>query len=145
VHVTRTSWQQPVRKSTDLFRQIFLFALAGVIGLGVDIAVLYVLRDAIGPFYGRAVSFFAAVLATWLVNRTLTFKGRLSGLSKKSEFTAYLSLMLIGGAVNYAIYSVLVVGVDTVREHLFLGVAAGSLAGMFVNFLTSKYLLFRRR
>ena len=131
-------------RSTDLFRQIFLFAVAGVIGLLVDIAVLYSLRDAIGPFYGRAVSFLAAVFATWLVNRSLTFKGRQSGLSRKSEFTAYLSLMLIGGAVNYATYSALVLSVPTVRQHLFIGVAAGSLAGMFVNFLTSKYLLFRR-
>ena len=131
-------------RSTNLFRQIFLFAVAGIIGLLVDIAVLYLLRDAIGPFYGRAVSFLAAVFATWLVNRSLTFKGRQSGLSRKSEFTAYLSLMLVGGAVNYATYSALVLGVPTVRHHLFLGVAAGSLAGMFVNFLTSRYLLFRR-
>lgn len=133
-----------MRKSTDLYRQIFLFAVAGVIGLLVDIAVLYLLRDAVGPFYGRAVSFFAAVLATWLVNRSLTFKGRRSGLSRKREFTAYFSLMLIGGAVNYATYSVLVLGVAAVRDHLFLGVAAGSLAGMMVNFLTSRYVLFRR-
>src|SRR5690554_5699251 len=127
-----------------MIRQILFFAVAGVIGLLVDIAVLYAVRDAIGPFYGRAMSFLAAVLATWLVNRAFTFRGRSSGLSRKREFTAYLTLMLAGGAVNYAAYSALVLGSATVRHHLFLGVAAGSLAGMAVNFLTSKYLLFRR-
>ncbi len=128
-----------------MIRQVFLFAVAGVIGLIVDVAVLYALRDAIGPFYGRAVSFFGAVIATWLVNRSVTFRSRQSGLSLKKEFTAYFTLMLAGGAVNYAAYSVLVLGVALVREHLFLGVAVGSLAGMAVNFLTSRYLLFRRQ
>jgi len=127
-----------------MIRQVFLFAVAGVIGLLVDIAVLYAVRDFVGPFYGRAVSFVAAVIATWLVNRSLTFKGRRSGLSRKREFSAYLTLMLAGGVVNYAAYSALVLGSSVVREHLFLGVAAGSLAGMVVNFITSRYLLFRR-
>lgn len=127
-----------------MIRQVFLFAVAGIIGLLVDIAVLYALRGAIGPFYGRAASFFAAVVATWLVNRSLTFRGRHSGMSRKREFTAYLTLMLAGGAVNYAAYSALVLGSALVRQHLFLGVAAGSLAGMAVNFVTSRYLIFRR-
>lgn len=128
-----------------MIRQVLLFAAAGVIGLLVDIAVLYVLREPLGPFYGRAVSFFAAVVATWLVNRSLTFRGRHSGMSRRREFTAYFTLMLAGGAVNYAAYSALVLGSGLVREHLFLGVAAGSIAGMVVNFLTSRYLLFRSR
>ena len=128
-----------------MFRQVLLFAIAGVVGLLVDIAVLYAVRDFAGPFYGRALSFFAAVLATWLVNRSFTFKGHRSGMSRKGEFSAYFVLMLGGGAVNYAAYSALVLASDLVRQHLFIGVAAGSLAGMGVNFLTSRYLLFRRR
>lgn len=127
-----------------MIRQILFFAVAGVIGLIVDIAVLYAVQGAIGPFYGRAVSFFAAVAATWLVNRTLTFSSRSSGLSRRREFATYFTLMLAGGAVNYGMYSALVLGSELVREHLFLGVAAGSLAGMAVNFLTSRYLVFRR-
>lgn len=132
------------RTRLNMLRQISLFVLAGVIGLIVDTAVLYALRDAIGPFYGRAVSFVAAVIATWLVNRSYTFHGRSSGLSRKREFSAYFTLMLAGGAVNYGAYSALVLGFPLVREHLFLGVAAGSLAGMVVNFATARFLLFRR-
>lgn len=127
-----------------MVRQIFLFAIAGVIGLVVDIAVLYALSGLIGPFYGRAVSFFAGVVATWTVNRSLAFRGRSSGLSLKKEFAAYLVLMLGGGVVNYGAYSILVLWSDLVRQYLFLGVAAGSLAGMGVNFLSSRYLIFRR-
>jgi putative flippase GtrA len=124
---------------------VLFFAMAGVVGLLVDIAVLYALRDVVGPFYGRAASFMAAVLATWLVNRSVTFQGRHSGLSRHSEFAAYFTLMLAGGAVNFAGYTALVLASPFVRQHLFVGVAAGSLAGMVVNFLTARYLLFRRR
>ena len=128
-----------------LSRELFYFAIAGVIGLIVDVAVLYLLRDWIGPFYGRALSFFAAVFATWLVNRAFTFQSRPSGLSRTREFTTYLTLMLAGGVVNYVTYSGLVLWSETLREHLFLGVAAGSVAGMAVNFLTARFLLFRGR
>jgi len=125
-------------------RQLFFFACAGVVGLIVDVAVLYALQGIFGPFYGRAVSFLAAVLSTWLVNRLLTFSARHSGLSRRREFAVYLSLMLAGGAVNYMVYLVLVMKFPLVRDYLFLGVAAGSIAGMSVNFLTSRFVLFRR-
>lgn len=126
-----------------MLRQIVLFAVAGVIGLVVDVAVLYATVGYIGPFYGRAVSFLSAVFATWVVNRSLAFRERRSGLSRKGEFTAYLLMMLAGGTVNYGVYSALVLEVEIVNRHLFLGVAAGSLAGMVVNFLSSRFLLFR--
>lgn len=128
----------------NMLRQVFLFTVAGAIGLIVDMAVLYAAVALLGPFYGRALSFLAAVLTTWLVNRSFAFRGRRSGMSLKREFLAYLSLMVLGGAVNFAVYSVLVVRVSVVAQHLFLGVAAGSLAGMVVNFASSRFLLFRR-
>jgi putative flippase GtrA len=127
-----------------ILRETLLFGVAGTIGFIVDTAVLYALRDLMGPFYARVVSFLAAVLATWLINRNLAFRGRGSALSRRSEFLSYLVLMLLGGLVNYGVYSVLILWQPLVREHLVLGVAAGSLAGMIVNFLTARYLLFRK-
>ena len=125
------------------FIQLFLFAVAGVIGFVVDTAVLYVLAPYMGPFYARIVSFLAAVLTTWLVNRALAFRNRSSALSKKSEFARYLILMLAGGLINYGVYSGLIVYSPLVRQYLVLGVAAGSLAGMVVNYLSSRFLIYR--
>nr|WP_281389327.1 GtrA family protein [Parapusillimonas granuli] len=127
-----------------LLRETILFGVAGTVGFMVDTAVLYALQGIMGPFYARALSFLAAVLATWLINRNLAFRGRASALSRKSEFLSYLVLMLAGGLVNYGVYSALVLWQPVVRQHLVLGVAAGSLAGMSVNFLTARYLLFRK-
>jgi putative flippase GtrA len=127
-----------------MWRETFLFGVAGTLGFAVDTAVLYALEGAMGPFYARIVSFLAAVLTTWLVNRNLAFRDRASAMSRQNEFLSYLTLMLLGGAVNYGVYSALVLWSPLVREHLVLGVAAGSLAGMTVNFLTARYLVFTK-
>ena len=124
-------------------RLIFLFGVSGVIGFIVDSAVLYLLKSSLGLYYARGVSFFCAAFATWLVNRTITFKDRESGLSKRREFSRYLVLMLGGGLVNYLVYAVLVGRLAIVGDHPILGVAAGSLAGMFINLATSRFLIFR--
>lgn len=126
-----------------LVLEFILFGIAGGIGFVVDAAVLYALVPALGPFAARVASFLAAVLATWLVNRSLAFQSRRSDLNRKTEFGSYLLLMLGGGAVNYAVYSGLVLYSPLVREHLVLGVAAGSIAGMFINFALARFLLFR--
>lgn len=128
-----------------LLRETILFGVAGTIGFMVDTAVLYALQGFMGPFYARILSFLAAVLATWLINRNLAFRGRASSLSRKKEFLSYMILMLAGGLVNYGVYSALVLWLPLVRQYLILGVAAGSLAGMVVNFLTARFLLFSKR
>lgn len=124
-------------------REFLLFGIAGVCGFIVDTAVLYSLEGALGPFYARGVSFLAAVLATWLINRAYAFRRRKSAMSKKREFLSYLILMLAGGAANYGVYSWLVVAQPLVQQHLVIGVAAGSIAGMVINFLVSRYWLYR--
>lgn len=124
-------------------RDSIFFGAVGTIGFLVDVAVLYSLAGLIGLFYGRAVSFLAAVLATWVLNRRWTFKHRRSGLASSREFAIYLVLMLVGGAVNYAVYVGLVVSYQLALQHPVIGVAAGSLAGLLINFLASRFILFR--
>ena len=124
-------------------RDSIFFCFVGTIGLLVDVAILYSLANLTGLFYGRAVSFLAAVLATWLLNRRWTFKHRSSGLSSNREFAIYLALMLVGGTVNYAVYVWLVISYPLALQHPVIGVAVGSMAGMLINFVTSRLFLFR--
>ncbi|MDR0779089.1 MAG: hypothetical protein LBF16_00115, partial [Pseudomonadales bacterium] len=51
--------------------------------------------------------------------------------------------VLGGGAVNLLTYAWLLVKSVTVYEHPILGVAAGSVAGMLVNFGLLKWVLFK--
>lgn len=124
-------------------KELFSFGLAGTAGFLIDSAVLYALKGAMGLYLARAVSFLCAVLGTWLINRNLTFQHRSSQLSLGQEFIRYLTMMLLGGAVNYLAYALSIHYLPTVRDYPILGVALGSLAGMVVNYLQMKLLLFK--
>lgn len=124
-------------------RQLMLFALAGALAFLVDTAVLYALKGALGLVLARVVSFITATAVTWLINRRYTFAGHSSKLGLRLEFTRYILMVLGGGLVNYFTYLVLVLHYPLVAAHPVLGVAAGSVAGMLVNFLLLKTVLFR--
>jgi putative flippase GtrA len=126
-------------------KELVLFGLVGVAGFIVDAGVLYLLKSSLGLYYGRVFSFISAVLTTWILNRHLTFSERASGLSLSHEFSRYFGLMLGGGLVNYASYALLVYFVEFVARQPVWGVAAGSCAGMLVNYLTARFLVFRGR
>jgi putative flippase GtrA len=131
-------------------REFAWFAMAGVVGLLVDIGTLYIGRAlGLGYYSGRACSFLAAVLATWQINRRLTFTAGAAS-SAWSEWWTYLVAMSGGGLVNYATYSVVIdYGTRLFPSGLeaalpAVGVIVGSLAGMVVNFSSAKWWVFRR-
>lgn len=124
-----------------LIKQLIIFGLVGVVGFLVDTIVLYSLKNYIGLIWGRIVSFSCAVIATWLLNRNLTFKKS----EKKSairELIYYFSAMILGGCVNLFTYYI-TVNYQLVVENPIIGVAIGSVAGMVINFISSKWFIFK--
>ena len=117
------------------------FCLVGGAAFFVDAGVLTALTSGAGfdPYLARVVSFLAAASFTWWLNRRYTFavKHRPTG----AEWAAYVGLMVIGAAVNYGTYAAAITWWPLARGHLWLGVALGSIAGLGVNFLTSRRLL----
>ncbi|MES2262030.1 MAG: GtrA family protein [Pseudomonadota bacterium] len=128
----------------ELRTEMVRFAIAGVAGLLVDIAVLYGAQAlGTGWYLGRVLSFLAAVYVTWRINRRYTFQSRAAG-STWQEWWRYLSAMAGGGAVNYAAYSAVLLALPAARWVPLFAVAAGSVAGMGVNFLSARYFVFKR-
>lgn len=130
------------RRAMKLGREFLSFAAVGAIGFGVDLGVLYLVAPASGWYGGRVVSFIAAATATWALNRRYTFAQRRSGASIWREYLHYLLTMLAGALVNYGAY---VLTLHWIGGPLApaLGVALGSAAGLVVNFLTARFLVFR--
>jgi len=132
----------PPRSGLQRFRSLALFVVSGCLALLVDMGVLALTRPWLGNYVGRGVSFLAAVVFTWLFNRHITFKavaprsGCLAG-----EFAAYLSSMMVGGAINYGAYAASLQWVDAVRAQPLWGVVIGSLFSMVFNFLASRRIL----
>lgn len=128
-----------------LRRQLVLFAVSGALGFVVDAGIVqFLVRElAINPYEARLVSFLAAATTTWGFNRRYTFAGH-GGGSRHRELFRYLIAMAGGFALNYGAYAACVLFWPLVREWPAIGVAAGSLAGAALNFLTSKYWIFRK-
>lgn len=92
-------------------------------------------------YLARALSFFSAMTTTWLINRTITFSVS-DQLSIHHEFIRYFLTSLIGGAVNLLIYLLLIYSFSPPALILPLVVAIGSLAGMILNYLLAKQLIY---
>jgi putative flippase GtrA len=130
----------PAAPRATRLRALLLFCVAGVLALGVDLAVLYALKGLLGPYGARLLSFLCAASFTWAFNRHLTFAGP-SRLGLWREYAAYLASMAVGGAVNYGMYAACIHWWPWATAHPALGVAAGSLAGLLFNFLAAERLM----
>jgi putative flippase GtrA len=127
--------------------QMLRFGMVGGIGFLVDAGVLTALLTiGLGPYSGRVVSFLAAATVTFILNRSFTFRRENPSADHPAgEWLAYLGLMVIGGLVNYGTYAAAVALFEPVHRYPVIGVALGSIAGMAINFWTSKTMVFERK
>jgi putative flippase GtrA len=122
------------------------FAVAGAVGFGLDAGLLLVFTSVFGwpALLARLASFAIALVATWMINRAWTFRaGRKNAAGIGAEFASYGAVQLTGGAVNYAVYAGVVFALGREPWQLMVALAAGSGAGMALNYLGAKRFVFR--
>lgn len=125
--------------------QFLRFCVVGVAGFVIDAGILQALvtNANLNPFAARIVSFLAAASGTWLMNRHYTF--RVNYRPTRTEWQHYVALMGLGALVNYGAFALCVKFLIFTHSQLWLGVAAGSAAGLAVNFTTSRLLFGLRK
>lgn len=124
--------------------RFFRFCLVGAAGYVVDAGLLQaavVLADA-NPFLARIGSFLAAATFTWWLNRRFTFG--VAAAATRREWSRYVTAMTLGAAVNYAAFALTLLMLPFAASHPWLGVAVGSIAGLAVNYATSRRFVFGR-
>lgn len=128
-------------------RQLLLFGVAGTLGFLVDAGVVSLLVNVLdwNPYLARLVSFLCAVATTFVFNRAYTFAATDASGTLAQQAGRYLLAMTGGFVVNYGAYAVLVHYVALAREWPVIGVAVGSVLGLVVNFVSSRYWVFKRR
>lgn len=122
--------------------QFFKFTVVGTGGFLVDSLVYWFFNLALSPLPTRLISFSSAVLFTYVFNRRFTFN--LKSQQNLREFAIYFANMVLGGLVNISVFMLLITYVPIVINWPIIGIACGSIAGLFVNFLTSKILFSKR-
>lgn len=133
-----------VAKHRALAAQFTKFGIVGVIGFLVDVGVLKfcMYEFDMDRYSGRLVSFMVAVTTTWMFNRLFTFKGQGKGPAHV-QWAKFVTACIGGFILNYGTYAVLITTIPLVHEYPALGVAAGSIAGMFFNFFAARQMVFR--
>lgn len=122
--------------------QFLMFGTVGAIGFLFDTATVYSLRHSLGLYGAGIVAYVVAATVTWLLNRVWTFRGSGSD-PMHQQWARFLAVNLLGFVLNRGTYAVLVTFVALCAAQPVFAVAAGALAGMFVNFNLSRSLVFR--
>lgn len=118
------------------------FSAVGVAGFLVDTGLLYLgLAAGLGPYVGRALSYICASTSTWYLNRRFTFHARKSRRWAR-EWAKFFVTNAAGGLSNYVVYAALVASVPFVARYPVVGVAAGSIIGLAINFNMSRFVVF---
>lgn len=127
-----------------LFRQFLQFGVVGTVGFLVDNAFVYTAHFVfgLGLILAGLLSFFVAATGNWFLNRSWTFKGASTG-RLHHEWLRYLGTNAIGFVLNRGVYIALIATTAICVAHPVLALAAGSVAGLGVNFVMSRRVVFR--
>ncbi len=133
---TRRYWQKTAH-------EFFKFGVVGFLGFLVDLAMLYFGKYALGlsSVWAGLFSFPFAVTATWIGNRLYTFQDA-PPMPAAKQWAKFTFVCAIGFVLNRGTYSFLVLTFPLVDRHPFIGVLAGTAAGMFFNFFTARRHVF---
>jgi len=122
--------------------QFLMFGTVGVVGFIADTGTVYALRHTLGLYGAGAVAYAVAATVNWLLNRLWTFRGQGSGPAHH-QWARFLLVNLGGFMLNRGTYAILVTFVPLCAAEPVWAVAAGSIAGMFLNFSLSRSMVFR--
>jgi len=118
------------------------FVFSGLLAFAVDAGLLLALTHWAGmsPFLARVPSILLSMLAGWLSNRRLTF--RVQGPPRAAEFLRYAMASGTGVAVNYAVFSALLLTWPALVPVAALVLASGVAAGF--SYAGYRWFAFRR-
>jgi putative flippase GtrA len=134
--------RNPAAELRLLAGQFVRFGMVGLAGFVVDTGIVYGLRGWLGLIGAGMVSYLAAASVTWSLNRAWTFRGRGAGPARR-QWLKFLAANLLGFVLNRGTYVALVSLVPLCAAQPVLATFGGALAGMGVNFVLSRQLVFR--
>jgi putative flippase GtrA len=135
---------EQIEAHRPLAMQFAKFGVVGTVGFLVDNAFVYTAHFGfgVGLILAGILSFFVAGTCNWILNRMWTFRGASKGRIHY-EWLRYLATNAAGFVLNRGVYVALIATSTPCRLHPVLALAAGSIAGLGVNFVMSRRIVFR--
>lgn len=126
------------------YRQILLFGISGAIGflieLGLTLSLVYYVT--LNATAAKLFSFPVAVIVTWQLNRSFTFRQKATG-SALQELFRYFKTTIAGAIVNNLTYILFLWAFGISLLTISVATAAGAITGMTVNYLGASRYVFR--
>ena len=114
------------------------FLFVGGLGFLVDACGTWLLvRAGLSPFAARVPAIATAIVVTWLLNRTLTF--RVDAPRSSRELARYATIALSTALMNFILYSVLVL----LGVHPVVAIACATIVLMLYSFFAYRHVAFR--
>jgi putative flippase GtrA len=147
--LTERALSRAVRQASDpttqrlaVLGQFIRFGLAGSVGFCFDTATVYALRGAVGLYVAGVVAYVMAATVNWAINRAWAFRGQGGGRAHR-QLGLFLLTSLGGFVLNRGVYAALITWSALCASQPVLALAAGTAAGMFVNFALARAIVFR--
>ena len=128
-------------KAATVLSQFVRFGAVGLVGLGVDIAVVYGTRAPLGLYAAGLLAYVAAATVNWWLNRIWTFRDHTNGMFR--QWLAFMSANAVGFVWNRGTYALLVTFSPLCIQYPVIAVAAGVPVAMIFNFYLSRRVVFR--
>jgi len=126
------------------FERFVRFALVGVIGTGVDMALLVVLKQGLGLplLLANSLSYSAGIVNNFLLNRYWTYAGirSKSGWGQAGQFTA---VSLMGLVLNTALVGLFSSMMSATDDHTIIAKIAATVIVLFWNFFVNRVWTFK--
>jgi putative flippase GtrA len=125
-------------------RRIVSFLVVGGVGFAVDAGLLAVGISllSLGPRVSRVISFLAAVLVTWLLNRSFTFADRASERSG-GELVRYVLTSSVSACLNLGVYFLALMAWPDAELAPYVALVLGVATGLVCNFTLYRLVVFR--
>ena len=138
------AWRARLAALSPAWVQAIRFAIVGGLGTGTNLVLFYVLVDLgdMAPLLGAVVCFAVAVSQNYVLNELWTFATEGDGKLAWNRYAKFVVASLLGLAVNTAVLAALIAAFTF--PLLVVPQAIGILAGMAVNFLASRHVVFQR-
>jgi putative flippase GtrA len=138
-------------------QQFAKFFIVGIMNTGVDLTILNILMFTTGQSQGvyysffKALSFFAAVIFSYFINKHWTFQDK-SHTDNDKKFYQFIGVSLVGAAINVTTATLVVVFIQPMIANVAItgqiwgniGAICGTTIGLFWNFVGYKFWVFKK-
>ena len=127
-------------------KKLLYFIFVGGIGFIIDGGLMILLSHvySLDIYLSRLISFSIAVLATWVLNRTLVFKYDINpNISKRAEYGRYITVQIGGALTNLLVFTLILTTYPLMKEIPIIPFSIGALFGLVINFSGTRYWVFR--